>query len=150
MLLFFNYTFITPTVHDEPREIQFWVSNVNSSSFMSLSVRGYSLYRLNYPLAMKKWHHTCTSWNGKTGEWQLWVKSERVGRGFYNRVSSFYLIHETLQQKNFIRRPHIFFTIRHDNVYWQNNVLKYLRKRKTQLDINLVFLTFFLLAFCKA
>lgn len=51
-------------------------------------MRGYSLYRLGYPLAMKKWHHTCTSWNGKTGEWQLWVKSERVGRGFYNRVSN--------------------------------------------------------------
>ena len=75
------------TVHDEPREIQFWVSNVNSSSFVTLAVRGYSLYRLGYPLQMKKWHHTCTSWNGKTGEWQLWVKNERVGRGFYNRVS---------------------------------------------------------------
>jgi Pentaxin family len=51
-----------------------------------MAVRGHSLYRLGYPLAMKKWHHMCTSWNGKTGEWQLWVKSERVGRGFYNRV----------------------------------------------------------------
>jgi Pentaxin family len=76
------------TVHDEPREIQFWVANVNASSFISLAVRGHSLYRLNYPLAMKKWHHMCTSWNGKTGEWQLWVSSERVGRGFYNRVSN--------------------------------------------------------------
>lgn len=76
------------TVHDEPREIQFWVANSNSSSFISMAVRGHSLYRLNYPLGLKKWHHTCTSWNGKTGEWQLWVKSERVGRGFYNRVSS--------------------------------------------------------------
>ena len=38
-------------------------------------------------MRMKQWHHACTSWNGKTGEWQLWVKSDRVGRGFYNRVS---------------------------------------------------------------
>jgi hypothetical protein len=76
------------SVHDEAREIQFWIANANSTqSFISLAVRGHSLYRLNYPLAMKKWHHMCTSWNGKTGEWQLWVKSERVGRGFYNRVS---------------------------------------------------------------
>lgn len=35
---------------------------------------------------MRKWHHACASWNGKTGEWQLWVKAERVGRGFHNRV----------------------------------------------------------------
>lgn len=77
------------SVHDEPREIQFWVANSNSSSFISLAVRGHSLYRLNYPLGLKKWHHVCTSWNGKTGEWQLWVKSERVGRGFYNRVRDF-------------------------------------------------------------
>lgn len=75
-------------VHDEPREIQFWISNVNATqSFISLAVRGHSLFRLNYPMRMKQWHHTCTSWNGKTGEWQLWVKSDRVGRGFYNRVS---------------------------------------------------------------
>lgn len=75
------------TVHDEPREIQFWVANSNSSSFVSMAVRGHSLYRLNYPLGLKKWHHFCTSWNGKTGEWQLWIKAERVGRGFYNRVT---------------------------------------------------------------
>lgn len=43
-------------------------------------------YRLNYPLKLRKWHHACVSWNGKTGEWQLWVKAERVGRGFHNRV----------------------------------------------------------------
>lgn len=47
--------------------------------------------RLNYPLKMRKWHHACTSWNGKTGEWQLWIKAERVGRGFHNRVSSIYV-----------------------------------------------------------
>lgn len=28
----------------------------------------------------------CNSWNGNTGEWQLWVNAERVGRGFHNRV----------------------------------------------------------------
>ncbi|XP_070499930.1 uncharacterized protein b6 [Chironomus tepperi] len=83
-----DHVIFTYSVHDEPREIQFWVSNVNSSSFVTLAVRGYSLYRLGYPFQMKKWHHTCTSWNGKTGEWQLWVKSERVGRGFYNRLVS--------------------------------------------------------------
>lgn len=87
-----RFFFVIPfAVHDEPREIQLWVANVNASSFISLAVRGHSLYRLNYPLAMKKWHHMCTSWNGKTGEWQLWVSSERVGRGFYNRVSTWLL-----------------------------------------------------------
>lgn len=37
---------------------------------------------------MRIWHHVCASWNGKTGEWQLWVKGERIGRGFHNRVST--------------------------------------------------------------
>lgn len=46
-------------------------------------------HSLNYPLKMRYWHHACTSWNGKTGEWQMWVKAERVGRGFHNRVSCF-------------------------------------------------------------
>lgn len=45
------------------------------------------LHRLNYPFRMQKWHHVCSSWNGKTGEWQVWIKAERVGRGFHNRVS---------------------------------------------------------------
>lgn len=45
-----------------------------------------SVHRLNYPLKLRKWHHACASWNGKSGEWQLWVKAERVGRGFHNRV----------------------------------------------------------------
>lgn len=49
-------------------------------------------YRLNYPLKLRKWHHMCTSWNGKTGEWQLWVKAERVGRGFHNRVSEMMIV----------------------------------------------------------
>ncbi|KAF9800386.1 hypothetical protein SFRURICE_015896, partial [Spodoptera frugiperda] len=32
------------------------------------------------------WYHNCQSWNGKTGEWQIWVNAERVGRGFNNRL----------------------------------------------------------------
>lgn len=75
------------TVDDEPREIQFWIANAKGASYFSLAVHGQSLFRLNYPLKMRKWHHACASWNGKTGEWQLWVKAERVGRGFHNRVS---------------------------------------------------------------
>lgn len=92
VILMEAFSWLFFTVHDEPREIQLWVANVNASSFISMAVRGHSLYRLNYPLAMKKWHHMCTSWNGKTGEWQLWVSSERVGRGFYNRVSIWFLL----------------------------------------------------------
>lgn len=45
---------------------------------------------------MRQWHHACASWNGKTGEWQLWVKSERVGRGFHNRVSKKILWYNTV------------------------------------------------------
>lgn len=55
--------------------------------YFSLCFCWWILFRLNYPFLMRKWHHACTSWNGKTGEWQLWVKAERVGRGFHNRVS---------------------------------------------------------------
>lgn len=52
-----------------------------------LSIDGHTLYRLNYPLRLNKWYHSCQSWNGHTGEWQIWVNDERVGRGFNNRVS---------------------------------------------------------------
>nr|CAI5823674.1 unnamed protein product [Callosobruchus analis] len=38
------------------------------------------------PARLNKWYHTCQSWNGKTGEWQIWVNAERVGRGFHNRL----------------------------------------------------------------
>lgn len=58
-----------------------------------MAVHGQSLFRLNYPFRMRRWHHACASWNGKTGEWQLWVKGERVGRGFHNRVSTFLCNH---------------------------------------------------------
>lgn len=71
----------------EDREIQFWVANSGNSSFWQMAIHGQSLFRLNYPIKLFNWHHFCSSWNGKTGEWQLWVKAERVGRGFHNRVS---------------------------------------------------------------
>lgn len=48
-------------------------------------------FRLNYPLRMRQWHHMCSSWNGKTGEWQVWLKAERIGRGFHNSVSNLQL-----------------------------------------------------------
>ncbi|KAL3282965.1 hypothetical protein HHI36_006123 [Cryptolaemus montrouzieri] len=51
-----------------------------------MAVEGHTFYRLNYPLRLNKWYHTCQSWNGKTGEWQIWVNAERVGRGFHNRL----------------------------------------------------------------
>ena len=52
-----------------------------------MNIDGHNLYRLNYPLRLNKWYHSCQSWNGRTGEWQIWVNDERVGRGFHNRVS---------------------------------------------------------------
>lgn len=51
-----------------------------------MAVEGHTFYRLNYPLRLNRWYHTCQSWNGKTGEWQIWVNAERVGRGFHNRL----------------------------------------------------------------
>ncbi|XP_035791367.1 uncharacterized protein LOC118466342 [Anopheles albimanus] len=84
-----DHTILTYSVDDEPREIQLWISNNGGMSYISLAVHGQSLFRLNYPFKMRKWHHACTSWNGKTGEWQLWIKSERVGRGFHNRLVAY-------------------------------------------------------------
>lgn len=52
-----------------------------------MSVDGHTLYRLNYPLRLNRWYHSCQSWNGRTGEWQVWINAERVGRGFHNLVS---------------------------------------------------------------
>ncbi|KAL0105676.1 hypothetical protein PUN28_015859 [Cardiocondyla obscurior] len=72
---------------DQPRGILAWVANTPRSSYYMLNVNGHNLYRLNYPLRLNKWYHSCTSWNGRTGEWQIWVNDERVGRGFNNRVS---------------------------------------------------------------
>ncbi|XP_058124192.1 uncharacterized protein LOC131287915 [Anopheles ziemanni] len=84
-----DHTILTYSVEKEPREIQLWISNSMGMSFISLAVHGQSLFRLNYPFKMRKWHHACASWNGKTGEWQLWIKSERVGRGFHNRLVNY-------------------------------------------------------------
>ncbi|XP_022918828.2 uncharacterized protein [Onthophagus taurus] len=73
-------------VDGRPRAIYSWVSNTERSSYYSLSVDGHTMYRLNYPLRLNRWYHTCQSWNGRTGEWQIWVNAERVGRGFHNRL----------------------------------------------------------------
>ncbi|KAJ8935981.1 hypothetical protein NQ318_000851 [Aromia moschata] len=73
-------------VDGQPRAIYSWVANTARSSYFSLAVEGHTFYRLNYPLRLNKWYHTCQSWNGKTGEWQIWVNAERVGRGFHNRL----------------------------------------------------------------
>ncbi|XP_044268224.1 uncharacterized protein LOC123013625 [Tribolium madens] len=73
-------------VDGQPKAISSWISNTDRSSYFSLAVEGHTFYRLNYPLRINKWYHTCQSWNGKTGEWQIWVNAERVGRGFHNRL----------------------------------------------------------------
>lgn len=70
----------------QPREIQIWVANSQDSSFLSMAIKGQQIYRLNYPLKPRQWHHMCSSWNGKTGEWQVWLKAERIGRGFHNAL----------------------------------------------------------------
>ncbi|ERL92785.1 hypothetical protein D910_10093 [Dendroctonus ponderosae] len=70
----------------QPKAIYAWISNTDRSSYFSLNIDGHTFYRLNYPLRLNKWYHTCQSWNGKTGEWQIWVNAERVGRGFHNRL----------------------------------------------------------------
>ncbi|XP_028043149.1 uncharacterized protein LOC114252735 [Bombyx mandarina] len=73
-------------VDDNPKEISFWVSNTKEASYFSMAVHGQTFFRLNYPLKLNRWYHSCQSWNGKTGEWQIWVNAERVGRGFHNRL----------------------------------------------------------------
>ncbi|XP_054011862.1 uncharacterized protein LOC128894245 [Hylaeus anthracinus] len=73
-------------VGDQPRGILAWVANTARSSYYMMNIDGHNLYRLNYPLRLNKWYHSCQSWNGRTGEWQIWVNDERVGRGFNNRL----------------------------------------------------------------
>ncbi|VEN53951.1 unnamed protein product [Callosobruchus maculatus] len=73
-------------VDGQPKAILSAVSNTDRSSYFTMAVAGHTFYRLNYPLRLNKWYHTCQSWNGKTGEWQIWVNAERVGRGFHNRL----------------------------------------------------------------
>lgn len=51
-----------------------------------LSVNDHTIYRINYPIKLFKWYHSCQSWNGNTGEWQIWINNERIARGYYNLV----------------------------------------------------------------
>ncbi|EDW82637.1 uncharacterized protein Dwil_GK25027 [Drosophila willistoni] len=81
-----DHVLLTYEAGKEPREIQIWVANAQNSSFLSMAIKGQQMYRLNYPLRMRQWHHMCSSWNGKTGEWQAWLKAERIGRGFHNSL----------------------------------------------------------------
>uniref|UniRef100_A0A1A9VCQ0 Pentraxin (PTX) domain-containing protein n=1 Tax=Glossina austeni TaxID=7395 RepID=A0A1A9VCQ0_GLOAU len=81
-----DHVVLTYSVKDDSRAFQFWVANSKNSSFISMAIKGQQMYRLNYPLRVRQWHHTCTSWNGKTGEWQVWLKAERIGRGFHNSL----------------------------------------------------------------
>ncbi|XP_034938231.1 uncharacterized protein b6 [Chelonus insularis] len=73
-------------VDDQPRAILAWIANSPRSSYYMMNIDGHNLYRLNYPLRLNKWYHSCQSWNGRSGEWQIWVNGERVGRGFNNRL----------------------------------------------------------------
>ncbi|XP_017062925.1 uncharacterized protein LOC108102442 [Drosophila eugracilis] len=81
-----DHVLLTYEAGKEPREVQIWVANAQNSSFLSMAIKGQQMYRLNYPLKMRQWHHMCSSWNGKTGEWQVWLKAERIGRGFHNSL----------------------------------------------------------------
>ncbi|XP_076652064.1 pentraxin-related protein b6 [Halictus rubicundus] len=87
---FYNHTNDHPlfsyAVGEQPRGILAWVANTARSSYFMMNVDGHNLFRLNYPLRLNKWYHSCQSWNGRTGEWQIWVNDERVGRGFNNRL----------------------------------------------------------------
>ncbi|XP_055846049.1 uncharacterized protein LOC129911989 [Episyrphus balteatus] len=83
-----DHTLLTYSDKKEKRQIQFWIANSKNSSFVSMAIRGQQVYRLNYPLRTRQWHHICTSWNGKSGEWQVWLKAERIGRGFHNALVS--------------------------------------------------------------
>ncbi|XP_017109665.2 uncharacterized protein b6 [Drosophila bipectinata] len=81
-----DHVLLTYEAGKEPREVQIWVANAQNSSFLSMAIKGQQMFRLNYPLKMRQWHHMCSSWNGKTGEWQAWLKAERIGRGFHNSL----------------------------------------------------------------
>lgn len=74
-------------VPGKSRVIYSWIENSPQKTYYSLAINGHTIYRINYPEKLFKWYHVCQSWNGHTGEWQLWINSERVGRGFYNLVS---------------------------------------------------------------
>lgn len=75
--------------HKRSANVQVSLDATIHRSIRRQSVESLSFFcsRLNYPLKMRQWHHMCSSWNGKTGEWQAWLKAERIGRGFHNSVS---------------------------------------------------------------
>lgn len=87
----FNYTHDQPIFSyshpGKPRVIYSWIENKPDKTYYSLAINGHTIYRINYPEKLFKWYHVCQSWNGHTGEWQLWINSERVGRGFYNLMA---------------------------------------------------------------
>jgi len=83
----FVYCFHVYADPGKPRVIYSWIENKPDKTYYSLAINGHTIYRINYPEKLFKWYHVCQSWNGHTGEWQLWINSERVGRGFYNLVS---------------------------------------------------------------
>lgn len=64
-----------------------WMDNLQEPGVFSMKVKGQAIFRLNYPIKLYKWYHTCQSWNGHTGEWQVWVDGHRIARGFHNSVS---------------------------------------------------------------
>ncbi|KAJ8737495.1 hypothetical protein PYW08_000090 [Mythimna loreyi] len=81
-----DHPLFTYSIVESPKEISAWISNTEEASYFSMAVHGQTFFRLNYPLKLNAWYHSCQSWNGKTGEWQIWVNAERVGRGFNNRL----------------------------------------------------------------
>lgn len=87
----------------KPRIIYSWIENSPQKTYYSMAINGHTIYRLNYPEKLFKWYHVCQSWNGHTGEWQLWVNAERVGRGFYNLVSQDNIFYFWLTLANRIR-----------------------------------------------
>ena len=68
-------------------DIYMWVSNNAEPGIFNLKIMGQTVFRLNYPFKLFKWYHTCQSWNGHTGEWQVFVNSHRIGRGYHNLVN---------------------------------------------------------------
>lgn len=96
--IFFSFGLFCLHVYTDPgkpRVIYSWIENKPDKTYYSLAINGHTIYRINYPEKLFKWYHVCQSWNGHSGEWQLWINSERVGRGFYNLVSSAALICNT-------------------------------------------------------
>uniref|UniRef100_A0A8D9E7N0 Neuronal pentraxin-1 n=1 Tax=Cacopsylla melanoneura TaxID=428564 RepID=A0A8D9E7N0_9HEMI len=85
---FYNHsreqTFFSYSLPHQPKAIVSWISNHDKRSYYMFIINGHTIHRLNYPIKLFHWYHICQSWNGKTGEWQVWVNNERIGRGYYN------------------------------------------------------------------